>query len=189
MRRPMGWRPGPTSTLCRMTDEAAGNEPRGLSRSSVVEWAVRLLTAFSSVALAVLLVATFAGVVMRYVFAMPVLGGNEIIQLASVALVMLAMPLAGQRGDHVRVDVLDGFIGAPGRFAGDLVSRALAIYLLCLLAWRSWSRSLDAAEFGDATNMLSIPFWPFYALLALGTALYAIVLVLQLVDIVRSALR
>ena len=34
--------------------------------------------------------------------------------------------------------------------------------------------------------MLSIPLWPFYGLLVLGAALYAIVLAIQLVDIIRS---
>ena len=123
---------------------------------------------------------------MRYVFAAPILGSNEIIQLASVALVMLAMPSAAQEEDHIRVDVFDGAIGAVGRFVGDLLSRGIAIYLLGLLALRSWVKLQDAAEFGDATNMLAIPLWPFYGLLALGAMLYAIVLILQLIDVLRT---
>jgi TRAP-type C4-dicarboxylate transport system permease small subunit len=30
---------------------------------------------------------------------------------------------------------------------------------------------MDAMEWGDATNMLNLPIWPFYAVLAAGTAL------------------
>lgn len=177
---------GPTSKPCRMIDHEAANAPRGLAHSTPVEWAVRLLNILSSAALVVLLVATSVGVIMRYVFAAPILGSNEIIQLASIALVMLAMPAAAQRGDHIRVDVFDGVIGPVGRFLGDLLSRGIAIYLLGLLAVRSWSKMQDAAEFGDATNMLAIPLWPFYGLLVLGATLYAIVLALQLVDVLLT---
>ncbi|AXS42303.1 TRAP transporter small permease [Breoghania sp. L-A4] len=168
-----------------MTDETA-RPSRGLAHSTPVEWAVRALTLLSSIALAILLIATFAGVIMRYVFSAPILGGNEIIELVSVALVMLAMPSAAQREDHVRVDVFDNAIGATGRFLGDILARGISIYLLSLLAWRTWAKLRDAAEFGDATNMLAIPLWPFYGLLALGAALYALVLALQLADVLRA---
>ena len=157
-----------------------------LVHSKSVEWTVRLLTLASSLALAVLLVVTFAGVVMRYAFNAPILGNNEIIEMASVVLVMLAMPSAAQKELHIRIDVLDGVIGAFGRFAGDLLARAISIYLLALLGWRSWGKLVDAAEYGDATNMLGIPLWPFYALLVLGATLHALVLAIQLMDILRS---
>ena len=159
---------------------------RELAHSTRVEWAVHSLTFLSAVALGILLVVTFASVIMRYFFNAPILGSNEIIQLASVVLVMLAMPGAAQKGMHIRVDVFDNWIGAIGRLAGDILTRAVSVYLLGILAWRAWGKLLDAAEFGDATNMLTIPLWPFYGLLILGSVLYALVLIIQLVDIVRT---
>lgn len=174
------------SKPCVASDNSSMNRTNGLAHSTIVLWAVRLLTLLSSLALAILLVATFAGVVMRYVFSAPILGGNEIVQLVSVALVMLAMPAAAQNDDHVRVDVFDGRLGRWGRFAADILSRVVSVYLLWLLTSRSWAKMWDAIEFRDATNMLSIPLWPFYGLLCLGALLYAIVLALQLVDVIRT---
>lgn len=159
--------------------------PRGLTDSPGAQWSVHVLTILSSVALAILLVVTFGSVVMRYAFEAPVLGSNEIIQLVSVALVMLAMPAASLRGDHVAVDVLDNAIGRWGRFFGDILSRLIGMYLLSNLAWRAWLKLLDAKEFADLTNMLRIPLWPFYGLLALGSLLFALVLLLQLIDVLR----
>ncbi len=169
-----------------MTDISRGDDRRALAHSTPVEWAVRVLTGLSILALALVLAVTFIGVIMRYVFSAPILGSNEIIQLASVALVMLAMPLATQQDIHIRVDVFDTHIGAIGRFAGDLLSRLVAGFILVILAWRSWAKMIDAAEFGDATNMLQIPLWPFFGLLALGAALYVIVLALQIIDSLRK---
>jgi len=177
--------PEPMSKRSAMTDAPAAEKP-GLAHSAIVEWAVRMLTSLSSLALVVLLLGTFVGVIMRYVFSAPILGSNEVIQLVSVALVMLAMPTAAQNEIHVRVDVFDRHIGAWGRLVGDILSRGIAVYLLTLLTWRAWLKLRDAAEFGDVTNMLRIPFWPFYGLLALGAVLYAIVLGLQLIDIARA---
>ena len=158
----------------------------GLARSA---WADRVgqgLTVLSSLALGVMLVATALGVILRYVFNAPLLGHNEIVQLCLVALVMLAMAPAAQAEMHIRVDVLDNAIGRFGRFVGDLLARGLSIYVLGALAWRTWTQALDAMEFGDATNMLGIPLWPFYGLIVLGAVLYGLVLALQLVDRLRG---
>ncbi|QJR18135.1 TRAP transporter small permease [Pelagibacterium halotolerans] len=172
-----------------MSDVPTGGRDGGLSHSALVEWAVRGLTLLSSLALIVLLLATFVGVIMRYFLSAPILGSNEIIQLGSVALVMLAMPAAAQREAHVRVDVLDGAIGPWGRFIGDIIARVLGMFLLGVLAWRAWDKAFDAFEYGDVTNMISIPFWPFYGLMALSAVLYVVVLTLQLLDIVRAGAR
>lgn len=45
---------------------------------------------------------------------------------------------------------------------------------------------LDAREFGDATNMLALPIWPFYGLMALGLALTVVVLLIQIVLLLVS---
>ncbi|HPQ95594.1 MAG: TRAP transporter small permease [Thiothrix sp.] len=150
-----------------------------------IQWAVRASTALSVLSLAILLLVITASVVARYVFAAPLLGSNEILQLCLVAMVALAMLPAAHGEQHIRVDVLDAYIGKYGRYAGDLLSRLIAAFVLYALAYRSGLQALDAAEFGDATNMLAIPLWPFYALIVLGAALYATMLVIQVADLWR----
>lgn len=126
---------------------------------------------------------TFAAVVMRYLFNAPILGGNEVIQLLSVAVVFLAMPYATQTEAHIRVDVLDHVIGPYGRLIGDILSRCISIVVLSFLVHRMWLKVLDSMEFKDATNMLSIPIWPFYGLILLGMALFVVLLVTQIIDV------
>lgn len=126
------------------------------------------------------------GVVLRFAFGMPILGINEIVQLNSVAVVMLALPWATAEGAHVRVDVLDRAIGRRGRFIGDVASRVLSGLVLSVLVWRAMLKALDALKYGDATNMLALPIWPFYAILAAGMALCVAVLVGQLALILKE---
>lgn len=170
----------------RMTNSPTIKKKHGIAHSIVIEWAVAFLTSLSALALAIILCTSFVGVIMRYFFQTPILGSDEIIQLVSIALVMLAMPGTAQRDGHVRVDVFDEHIGVWGRFIGDLFSRAVGVYLMYLLTWRSWLGLREALEYNDLSNMLRVPFWPFYGLMALGSALFAVVLVLQIVDLIRG---
>ncbi|GLO70896.1 hypothetical protein MACH17_24130 [Phaeobacter inhibens] len=99
---------------------------------------------------------------------------------------MFAIPVTARAEQHVRVDVMDPWIGRFGRLAGDLLSRCVIVVVLFFLMRRAWLKLLDAAEYGDATNMLAIPIWPFYGMIMLGAALYAMVLIIQLGDILRG---
>ncbi len=147
------------------------------------------LAAVSGLFLVLVLILVFVGVVARYVLNAPIVGINEFVQLASVGVVMLALPYCTAYSGHVTVDVLDHAIGSWGRFIGDLLSRALSAWVLAVLVRRSWLKALDAHEFGDATNMLGLPLWPFYALIAAGMALCVAVLIVQIMVIFLQKVR
>lgn len=159
---------------------------RDTDLSAQADKAAHILAVLSGIGLLLLLALIFASVVMRYVFGAPMVGVNEIVQLGSVAIVMLALPWCTAEGAHVGVNVLDQQIGPWGRFIGDLQARAIGAAILTALVWRAALKALDAREFGDATNMLQMPIWPFYAMISLGMALCALVLVLQFVQTLRE---
>lgn len=125
-------------------------------------------------------------VVMRYLLGTPLLGSNELIQLSSVILVMAALPHCTASDGHIRVDILDRPLGRWGRLAGDLVFRVFSGFVLLLLASRATLKSLDALKWGDTTNMLKLPSWPLYAVLALGAGLCVLVFVTQIVVILST---
>lgn len=159
------------------------------SPADLIRWTNSGLLALSVAALVTMMAVTFVSVVMRYLFNVPLLGNNEIVQLMAVSLAMLAMPYATQTDAHVRVDILDARIGRYGRFFGDILSRCLAGYVLTVLTYRAWLKMLDAARYGDATNMLQIPIWPFYGLIVAGMTLYVLVLGLQLLELLKAGPR
>ena len=126
----------------------------------------------------VLLVST--SVFARYVLNQPILGDQELVEIGMALVVMAAMPLTTLQDGHIRVDILDHRIGAPGRFVGDVFARVVSCIVLLLLIRKSWDKMLDAHEYGDVTNMIEIPVSIAYGAITFGMGLFAVVLVVQL---------
>jgi hypothetical protein len=51
--------------------------------------------------------------------------------------------------------------------------------LLALVAWRAWSHAAGRLRFGDMTNMMRIPKYPFQFAVAISLGLFALVLLLE----------
>ncbi len=124
----------------------------------------------------------------RYVLNAPILGDQELVEIGMSLVVMMAMPFATLSGAHIRVDVLDNKLGVAGRFVGDLLSRGIGAYVLILLIQKTWDKALDAYEYNDVTNMIEIPVWIAYGAISIGMGLFALVLILQLFNQLRSGI-
>lgn len=156
-----------SSSLARILDRATGG-----------------LALLAGASLLFMMATIAVGVVMRYAFNMPITGVDEIVQMTGVGLVMLSLPYATRNNAHVRVDIFDERLGRHGRRFGDILSRLLSGFVLLILVDRAWSKLLDAREFGDTTNMLGMPLWPFYAMLAAGVSLCLVVFAVEIILIV-----
>ena len=141
---------------------------------------LKALAAISGAVLFLIMCLVSYAVFRRYVLNDPVLGDAEIVQIGMSLVVMMAMPYATASGAHIRVDILDRWIGARGRFLGDLMARSIGSFILFLLIDKTWDKALDAHEYGDVTNMIEIPVWVAYGAITIGMGGYAIVLVIQM---------
>lgn len=138
------------------------------------------LATLSAIILAFMMVFVFVSAILRYAFNAPIAGGNEVLEMASVATVMLAVPYCTTQDAHVRIDLLDKALGRVGRLFTDALYCVIGIVVLGFLANSYLARTFDALEYEDVTNMLDIPVWPFYALIVFGMGLYAVILAVQL---------
>jgi TRAP-type C4-dicarboxylate transport system permease small subunit len=161
--------------------ERSGPQEDRMSRViNLMDRATWVLALASGLCLIGIMSVIVLGVVMRYVFASPLLGVNEIIQLAAVAMVMSALPYCTFQQEHVAVDVFEHRLGRWGRFIGDMLALILPIFAFAVLAQRATLKTLDAWEWSDATNMLRLPIWPLYGVLACGAGLCVLVFLVQL---------
>src|SRR5260221_10542753 len=91
-----------------------------------------------------------------------------------VALIMLALPYCSATDGHIRVDLLDNLLGRRGRWMTDLLAVALSLVVLACLVWNTTYKIVDTYSYDDVTNLLALPLWPLYLLIALSMAAYAI---------------
>ncbi len=68
-----------------------------------------------------------------------------------------------------------------------VLMKVLGIVLLAIMSWRLWHAGVSAARFGETTQQLLISYKPFYEMLAVSIAIYAIVLVLDIWQILRGS--
>ncbi|MBT9372975.1 TRAP transporter small permease [Rhizobium sp. CSW-27] len=160
-----------------------------VERSSLARFinrATRALSVLAGISLLFMMATITFGVMTRYLLNMPITGVDEIVQMTGVGLVMLALPYATLNDAHVRVDIFDEWLGRVGRNLGDVLSRLLSGFVLLILVSRAWDKLLDAREFEDTTNMLGLPLWPFYGMLAAGVALCALVFAIEILLILTG---
>jgi len=123
----------------------------------------------------ILMVLTFADVIMRSTFSAPIEAATELTRIAMAVIVFSALPIVSGRADHIVVDLLDPLFRKAGieRLLDGLVTLACGI-LLVWPAMRAFDLAERARSYGDLTEYLSIPVfyitW-FIALMTLVTAL------------------
>jgi TRAP-type C4-dicarboxylate transport system permease small subunit len=126
-----------------------------------------------------------ADVALRYLFNRPIFGAQDLIELALVVIVFSAVAYCGRAEGHVAVDLFFTRMSSQARRRADLAMKLLAASVLALLTWRSGARALSF-DAGDATNLLQVPRWPFYGAIAVGSALYAVVLLAEIAFMLRD---
>lgn len=156
------------------------------TRLTVVSRVVHSLNWVGGAAMILMVGIIIVSVVMRYMLGQPMLGSNELVQMTSVTLVMAALPYCTEQEAHIRVDIFDYVLGRWGCFAGDLFFRITSGFVLSVLTYRAVLKAMDTFRWNATTNMLSLPVWPMYVLLAVGTALTVIVFAVQIVEIIAG---
>ena len=128
---------------------------------------IGLLGIIAGVMIAVMMLLAVLDVVMRSVFAAPIIGATEIIQILNVGIVV-ALGAGTVANQHVTVDfVMDKMPKAP-RFYIQLAVDVLNIAILVLLAVCSFQFMDKSQAQGYTYSLLKIPEWPFVGLIAIG---------------------
>ncbi len=145
----------------------------------VLDHAVRLVAIVGGVVLLALMLLTVVDVSLRYFFNAPIFGAQDFTVLFLLIIASLSIPFGGRAGSHVAVDLL-GFVAGPKvtRWT-DLAVRLGGSAMLALVAWRSYLDGLSASLYGQTSDLLQLPFLPYYMTNAFGMALYSVVLIAE----------
>lgn len=135
----------------------------------------RILVAGTAASLFAMMAFTFADVVLRYLFARPVRGGLEVVELLMVAMIFSALPLVSRRDEHVTIDTIEQHFPDAVKAALRRVMHAIAATGLAGAGWLMYRKAATLADFGDRTQLLGVPIAPFVYLMAALLAVTALV--------------
>ena len=124
--------------------------------------------------------------VMRKALNAPITGAEDILILVLVVIVALSIPLGARTGAHIEIEVLESRMSAAFAKWSMILMKVLGVALLIIMAWRLWHAGQSASRFGETTQQLLISYEPFYYVLAASVALYAVVLVIEIGQLLRN---
>lgn len=128
---------------------------------------------------------TFTGVIMRYLFRSPLMGGFEMIEIGMGMIVFTALPLMVRRRGNIRVTILyDRFPPAARRIASFIAELGGAA-LTAFMAWRVWLQGSRMLTYNEMTMELRIP----KGLIAQGMAALLIIAALAFLFCALEALK
>jgi TRAP-type C4-dicarboxylate transport system permease small subunit len=144
---------------------------------------LRLLAFVSGFIILLLMVFTVIDVFLRYLFNAPFKSVYEFTEFFMAAAVFLGIAYTGWVGGHIAVDLFSKWLDRPSlRFLTAAISFVGAA-LFTLIAYRSTLETI--ATIDQVSNRLAWPHYPFRFTVALGSALLAIVLIVQGIQALR----
>ncbi len=113
----------------------------------------------------------------RKLFATPIRGDIELMEMGAAVAIATFLPLCELRGTHIKVDAFTMKMSAGVQRSLDACGHLLCLLAALILAWRTGLQLFDNLEYGDVSTLLSIPMWiplllivPSLILLALASA-------------------
>lgn len=143
------------------------------SLAKVSKW----LRAAAMVALVLMMLVTIVDVTMRMVLNELVLGSVELVELALVAVVFLALPETFVREEQITVDLVDHLMRPKGLRRLKTGVTVVTALFLGAMAWRTVPPALDTREIGDLTSDLKLSLFWYWLPIVIGAMVAAAVAV------------
>ena len=124
---------------------------------------------------------SIVSIVGRKLFATPVPGDLEVMQMGTAMAGAALLPYCELRNRHIRVDFFTAKLSPGIKLRLDGIAHLLLFCVAVLIAWRTTVGALSVQESGETSQMLGWPSWipiaamvPSFALLAVTAAYHAV---------------
>ena len=153
----------------------------------VVDSCIRPITLYAGGTMLIgLALVTVIAVIFRYAFNSPIFGADDFNQMLLMGTVACGIGYSGRKGGQVVVEILSVISGQKVMRWTDIFAKLLGVLMLSVLVWVLIESGINAAEYGETTRSLEITLQPFFWLLAVGIALYCIVLFVEMITLLRG---
>ena len=155
-----------------MTRQMTGLKRAGHIARNLPSW-------LAATTLFVLMVMTFADVLLRSAFNAPLAAGPELTEMFVAIIVFSALPMVTWRGESIVVDLFDPMFSQTAGRIRDIVIDLLGGVLLFWPALRTWDLVSRTYSYGYTTEYLHIPEFYLVAFISVCTLATALVMVLR----------
>lgn len=128
-----------------------------LRQPSVWHYVAVLPTWLAAVALFVLMVMTFADVMLRSIANNPIELATEMTRFLMAIIVFSALPMVSWKSQHIVVDLMDPLFSRKMARWRDILIDLICGVILLWPAKRVWELAERARDFGDVTEYLHFP--------------------------------
>ena len=142
----------------------------------------RICSAFSAVALVLMMSATVADVLMANLFRRPIIGVFDLVETTLVLVVFLGFPATFLANSHIAVDVIDLVASPPTLARLKIVAKLLTFVFLAFLAWQMITPAHDAFKFGERKQELGLPLYVLWIPMIFGIAFSALMVLFSLFE-------
>lgn len=139
-----------------------------------------ILTVIAATALTLMMFLTAADVLCRYIFNSPISGAMELVEYLMAIIVPFSIAYCALQKSHVAVDlIVDHFPKNLRRICHFFVTIP-SIGFILLICWQNYLSIFDTYDSKMTSAVLLIPAYPFVIPVAIGTLVFAVIMLLQL---------
>lgn len=147
----------------------------------------RIANSVGVVFLAVMMFLTTADVCLRYFFNRPLLGAFELTEFMMAILVSLGIGYTALEKGHVSVELVVNLLPRKTRAILNSIINLISLCFFSLLTWQSVLQAQTQAASGQTSSLLYIPVFPFIWVLAIGSGLLSLILLLNFFEYLAEA--
>ena len=150
----------------------------------------RLMSWIASAILVIMMLLTVTDVFLRKVFNQSVLGTVEVTEYLLVIVIFFTLADTEFLDGHVKVDLVMSRFGKHAQAIVDMVTQFVCFILSTLITWSTLVYSGKMRTSGEVSQDLWIPVYPFVYIVAVGSAILALTLLIKflmaLMKVVKS---
>ena len=146
----------------------------------MINFITGILAVIAATALTLMMFLTAADVLGRYFFNSPISGSMELVEYLMAIIVPFSIAYCALQKSHVAVDlIVDHFPKSLQKICHFFITIP-SIGFILLISWQNYLSVFDVYDSKMTSAVLSIPAYPFVIPVAIGTLVYAVIMLIQL---------
>ncbi len=126
-----------------------------------------------------------AQVVMRTVFATPLTGYVDLVELSMAGMAFLGAAYTQRMGAHIRMELALGHLTGRKLWAAEALGALVGMAIIGVLTWYSAEHFWRSYELGDTTMDAEYPVWPSKLVVPVAFSIWLVRLAIQFAGAVR----